>query len=484
MVEQGSQNHRVSGQDDSHSTRPPSHVLDVAGVALYGVFVLATALLAYFTPITGDDYQGLQVLHEHPGLASWVSYWYTQEYGRIPGIATYFFVVQHRLLFTVLVGLTLPAIAFLTLSCALGRRATLIRHDLIAVGFLTVALWFSLPIAADVNWRTAWPYQVLPSLLMLAFVFPYRRWLGRAESDIPAESGIGAPIGMALLGAIAASSHESVLVVLVVLAAGFVWLTSRRHALRSVPSHLWAGFIGLGIGAAGLLAAPGNSVRASGQGPGAAVPMTLGAHVAVSATYVAFTLFKWLLPAYPWLVCILIATFTLSSGRPEDLPEPRRLSPSWVWLAAACLADVPFLLFPQVTLEVGERTVIFSMLLLYVAAAALLLPESSVHVLDRLTPRVAVHVLFTALLLIAVADVGGNIRAVVTMNSQLSARSRIVAQERARGVRELALPPLTYQGTRAVMWGEPTADSHNWLNEAMASYYGVESVVTTSNPNP
>ena len=468
-------------QEDFGAPSRPPRALDIANVALYCAFVLGTMVLAYMTPLAGDDFRGLQVLREHPTVVSWVSYWYTQFFGRVPGIVLYYYLVQHRLLFAALVGLTLPATALLTLSLALGRMPTLRQHDLIATGFLTVALWFALPIAADVNWRSAWPFEVLPSLLMLAFAFPYRRWLANADSEAATKHSMGAALGMVILGALAAASHESVLVALVVLATGFVWLASRRHALRNLPLPLWAGLAGLVIGAIALLSAPGNRIRATSTGD---LALTFGGHMTASAVFVAYTLFKWLLPAYPWLLCILIAAFTVGPGQPGSLREPKQLSPSWVWLAAACFADLPFLVFPQVTQEVGERTVIFSMLLLFVAATALLVPESSVHVLDRLLPRAAVGVLFAAMLLIAVADVGGNIRAVRSMDSQLNARTRIVAEERARGMRELALPPLTYEGSRAVMWGEPTADPHDWFNEALASYYGVESVVVTSNPNP
>ena len=148
-------------------------------------------------------------------------------------------------------------------------------------------------------------------------------------------------------------------------------------------------------------------------------------------------------------------------------------------MLSAGLASLPFVLFPQVAQVVGERTVIFAMLFLFVAATALLVPESSIHVLDRL-PIVASTVVLSGLLLIAVGDVCLSIWTARAMDSELSARARIVAEQRVRGESDVALPPLEHSGSRTILWGEPTNNPHDWLNEALAAYYGVESIVTTS----
>ena len=243
MAEQGSNDRQVLGHSHPHPRQSLRRAVDIVTAGLFCTFIAATTLLAYLTPLIGDDYEGLRVLRNHPGLGSWVSFWYTQQYGRIPGIVMYYFVVQHKLLFTIMAGLTLPTIALLTLGVALGRRPTMTRRDLYAAGFLTVALWFSIPIGADINWRTGWPFAALPALLMLAVILPYRRWIGRSEPSAAPKRRVGATLGMLLLGALAADSHESVLVVLVALAAVFLWLALRQGAALAVPLHLWGGWL-------------------------------------------------------------------------------------------------------------------------------------------------------------------------------------------------------------------------------------------------
>ena len=473
------------GQQRLTAPRAWVRVVDLAAVALYCLLVLATMRLAYTLPLVGDDYDGLGVLRGHAHFAAWVWFYYAGEYGRLPGIAAYYLVVQHRFLFAVLAGLTLPLMAILVLGVALGRLPTTARRDLYATGFLTVALWFSLPIQWVVFWRTGWPYAALPSLLMLAFVWPYRLWLERPEPDAPTQPRIGAALGMLALGSLAADSHESVLAALTALAVGFVWYASMKHAVRKIPLRLWMGVAGLGVGAVTLLAAPGNRVRAIKTGN---LAMSLASHLSAIGVLLGRTFFVWVLPMYPWLAFIGLAAFTLTKGaRPPTSLAPRRIS--WVWLLAAVVTGVPFLVFPQVTEAGGARIVIYGALFLFVAATAFLAPESSVHVIDRL-PRLATTAVLAGLLVVTVADVGVNLRYAAVIDSELAARAQLVAQRKASGATSLLLPSLNVGGVgtttpvRAMLWVDLGPDPHNWVNEDVASYYGVDSVATTAAPAP
>lgn len=455
----------------------PTRSLDLVAIALYCAFVLATAVFAYLKPIAGDDFAALVVMRDRPGLASYVSYWYTHLFGRISSILASYFVIRYSLLFAVLAGLTLPTIAFLILRLALGRRPSGKRHDLLATGFLTVALWFSLPIRSDVYWRSGWPQYSLPAILMLLFLFPYRSWVdlvpvteARFRPQI-----FGAAIGMLLLGIAVGTSHEAIVGVVVLLAVGFILLAFRRRDHRTVPFHLWAGLAGLGTGALVLLASPGNASRvASNGGLSASV-----SHVAAAAKVAGMFLEIWVAPAYPWLVCVLLGGIILTHAQYEERSRFTGYSFGWVWLVAAAISTVPYFLFPQVA---DERVVFFTTVLLFVAATSTLIPESSEHVLDRL-PRVAATVVLAALLVIAVVEVCVGIRNAQGMRRDFAARERIVAEQRASRVSRLVIPPLEHQATsRAIRWEEPTLDPDWWFNRTLAAYYGVESVVSTSAP--
>lgn len=463
-----------SQKNDQPRMQSAARAFDVALGVSYCGFILATMLLAWMTPLLGDDYYGLMIVRGR-SFSQWLIFWYTQHYGRITGLVPGYFVLQNRVLFAILVGLTLPVLAFLLYSVALGRLATT-GHDLRAVAFLTVALWFALPIAADINWRSAWRDEALPAVLMLAAIFPYSSWVRRGAPAMRPRRRVTAALSMLLLVAAAADSHESVLVVLTVLAALFVYETLRNSTVRDIPEYLWWGLVGLTIGAFTLLAAPGNFVRAHEEG---GLHLSLGAHLHTSLALASQELLVWLMPAYPWLLCLLFASVVLNLEQPERSLRTQRFRAVSAWLVAAALANLPFLAFPQVAAAAGERTIIFTTLLLFVAATSLLAPESVTHVRDRL-PRVATTLILTLLVLMSVGDVLLNTWVARAMDDEIGIRAELVARQSARGVHQIALPPLAHHGSRAILWGEVTANPDDWLNIATARYYGVESVVTTT----
>lgn len=459
----------------SNPNRFLTRASDVALLVSCAGFVLGTTLLAWLTPLAGDDYYCLAILHGR-SLPQWIAFLYSQLFGRVTGMLTSYFIFQSRPLFAVLVGLTLPVLALLIYGVSSGH-APRTRNSLLVVVLLTVALWLSIPIGYDVNWRSGWSQEAFPAILMLAAIFPYSRWLRHPRATQSAAGmKVLAALAMLALAALAANSHESVLSVLVALAAIFVFLVLRERSIGQVPSHLWWGLVGGAVGMSVLLAAPGNLVRARGAGN---AYLTLGAHAHASLSFLVQTALVWLMPAYPWLVILLALAVAVSIAGPTKGADTRRAQAGWAWLFAAFVASSPFLAFPQVATEAGSRTVIFTMILMFVAATSLLTPESLGMSRTGL-PRVATTLVVTLLVLVALGDVLLGVWTARMMDAELRVRGQLVAVQTARGQREIALPPLRHSGSRAIPWGELTADSSSWLNEAIATYYGAESAVTTS----
>lgn len=444
-----------------------------ATAALLMAALLGLMVLSYHQPLSADDYAGAVGLRQHPALLDSIAHGYGAWSGRATAMGVGWFALKFRLAFAILNGLAFAGVVGLTFTIAVARRPVWRSRDLSLIALITLTYWFALPaIAETVMWRSGSAMYLWPTLLMLAMIEPYRRWLRDDRATLLWAGPLELAWTPALLifGVITGLSHELVVVALAGLGTALLVFVVRQRRLAQVPLHLWAGALGAAVGGVLLLLAPGNSVRSDAANTGA----SLLERLASLATYLLKVFGSYLPKLYPWLVCIALLAIPLS------LLARSRERGSWprywvVWSIAGLVTLAPFVREPAVALVAGQRTTIFVAVLFTIAALSLMGDVGPPRVLDRL-PAIAAYATTTILLVVMLAELGGSVQRASRISAEVKARESLVAAQLKAGRTDVVVPPLATKPYRTVYYLDLGPDPAYFVNEALATWYDAKTI--------
>lgn len=439
-------------------------------IALLGIATLGVMALSYLQPISADDYGNALRISQTHGFLDHVKSYYLTWTGRATGISIIRFGLGYRGPFAVANGLAFTALAYLTVLLGLGRRPRLSRRDVLLVAIVFAAYWFAVPaISETVFWVTGTATYLWSALLMVLFAAPYRLWL-ETHARPSALKRVLLGLGLVGLGAACGMTHELVVAALVLLLGVFGTRAWREGRLRGIPLDLWAGAVSLLVGAALMLASPGNGARAQS---GAAQGTLLGDLMAF-VTYVGKTFGSYLPHLYPWLLLLLMASVPI--GVLAAKTQPRlAIGACAAWVASGIATVVPFVLQPQIGLLAGARTNFYAAVLFTIGAVSLFAPDTCERVLDALPPRLTVAVV-GVLLCIVIVEIAGSMQVARSIDAQVREREALIAQSIAQGDRSIAVPPLAQKPYRTVYYVDVRTDANDWLNQGVARYYGLDAI--------
>ena len=165
-----------------------------------------------------------------------------------------FFCMVGKVFFDVANGLMYAALALLIYYCGTGSIQNLRGSMLL---WILVALWFCLPEFFQTSlWMTGSCNYLWMTVLQLAFLIPYVHKFWRR--DFRSDSSPVKIVGMTVFGILAGWSNESggaMIIMLTFFALIYFWRT------RQLERWMLAGFVGLFVGYALLMLAPGNFQR-------------------------------------------------------------------------------------------------------------------------------------------------------------------------------------------------------------------------------
>lgn len=342
-----------------------------------GAIILAFALT--FQPKVSDDWHVLWEYQKSAGAFDWIVTQYSRITGRVWIILLATFVLPNpsvEILYRSFIVVEIALLGALSWYCALGRGAWhKTRDNLQAMAIFGTLLWFALP---ERNETTAWMIgnfaYFVPALFGLAFIAWLERSAAGEHNDSQVERSRSSDILSFLLGFCAGVSHEQVVaasaayLALVILPFSRTFLLERRNTGPSV----WIGAIGLVMGAALLVSAPGNYARIAYV----ATP-TLFDVVERMALYVASAYFDIGTGAtgkYVWLGALVFTLlyFDRSADRRQIVAAFKRGA---FWLI---ISVVTLLAMAPVTNFISTRTTFFAIIFLYIGFAAMTFRSKSI----------------------------------------------------------------------------------------------------------
>lgn len=462
----------------SHDDRQ-LRVLDRLMVLLLLSLASALGFLALNRPWVSDDFYNAVVLRQHPGLWDYVSHWYSGWSGRFSASAFSWVAQQTRPGHGILTWIGLLLLVVMTFAVARARLPRTTRADLQVLSVLSVAYWYGLPaIQESVFWASGSTAYLWPAVFGLFFVYQYRRWdAGTASATPRGLRGVPGVAGMLLLGVWVGGFQEQVLVACILLLALLGVRIVRSHQIARVPARLCAGALGLLAGGAMSLGAPGNGVRLD------AVPDAgLWETVVGALKFVVHLTVEWLPPLVPWLLCLLLLAVPIVRSRTDQggrvVSDGSVRSDWWVWLLLGLATITPFLVRPFFG---AERTSLFIAVFLAVAALSLGNGEQK-SLIDRLPASTAVAVM-CVVLFVTTASVGLSGWQAYTLTRGQKERAGLVVQAKREGVLDVVVPAITDETPRrGVIWGDGSPDAGFYVNQLMASYYGVNTITVTDTP--
>ena len=305
-------------------------------------------------------------------------------------------------------------------------------------------------------WLTGSVNYMWTSLAALAFLLPYAVGVGKLRPP-------AAALIMPLAGLLAGWSGENACLGAM---AGLALLLLRKYALNRERFELWTltGALGFLAGAAALLFAPAQGVRVSGTGGMASLGEMLRRVLPVSVHALEYL---WL-PLALGALC-LIASVLQSRGR-GFMYWLRRWSDTLCWAGAAVVSAYCMCAAPYFPLRAWCAAGVFGITAVLSAYAKIERPE---RLARRLAAAAACAALAACCAMYAMGygDIAATAAAAeardAAIRAQIEAGQTFVSAQNVRGSsRYNAFPPE----------GDLTGDPSNWQNQALAMYYGVESV--------
>lgn len=366
-----------------------------------------------------------------------------------------FLMPQSRAAFNVCNTLVFMALGFAVYFAAYGSFRRFRPLSLFAVYAL---IWLTLPgFGQSCLWLTGSVNYMWTTFAALCFLLPYR-----SDSD-----GTGHRwarlAGMPVLGLLAGWSGENACLAA---AVGLVLLLIRRRLL-SKPFRLWmlTGALGYVIGAAALLLAPAQRVRADGMGGLGGLSTWIGR---IPSVTIHAAEYLWL-PLLLGLV-LLIVSIVQSRGK-GFMHWLRKYSNAICWLGAVvvsayCMCAAPY--FP-----------LRAWCCAGVLAAATVMSAYAETALPRRLPRTAAGAICAAVCAVCAVTFGLGAADILDTRAEVRSRDAAILAQKAEGKTDVYAQSVSgssrYNCFAAE--GDLVDDPDSWQNGALALYYDVEHVI-------
>jgi hypothetical protein len=338
------------------------------------LFILGAVILAFgFTlqPKISDDLYLLWGFQNSSDTVGWLIKEYKEVTGRIWVILLTTFVSPHPFpenIYRAFIVVEIALLGALAWYCARGRDAWhRTVHNVQAMTIFATLLWFALPARNEtVAWLIGNFAYFVPALFGLAFI----AWLEHSMVTPGGESNVSrhlaSDILSFLLGICAGVSHEQVVAACVTYLALVIFPVSRRLLLErpDVGRRVWIGAVGLMIGAAVLVSAPGNYVRTT-----YVVAPGLNELVERMVLYLSGAYFDMGTDTTGksiWLgALVFVLLFFNRNASKREIAEGLKRGVFWCLISVATL-----LAMAPATNFISTRTTLFAVIFLYVGVAA------------------------------------------------------------------------------------------------------------------
>ncbi len=430
------------------------------------ILVMILIALCLTQPPMAEDYGDAKLVREHGSFVSYMVYLYNNWTGRL--MATPFMYLNSLNGLYPLVGLAngfaLLAAAYLMVALGLGRKPEIWRNDRFFFILSLFVLCLVTKVSESVFWHPGGAVYVWPFLSMLAFLYVFL-YLKR-------KTVLGG-ILLIVLGFVAGSSQEQVAVASLAFIAFYLLFLCRREDYKADGWRV-AALITLLIGAAVLIAAPGNHVRMgvdnqTRSGVGWLVWTGLEHYVFSAQSHVfALIVILGLAASYlSWLKDGSTQKSILAQYRGQKMQFIL-----WCILAAAALS--PFVL----TGFMLGRTTFMIWGFLTIALISLFNKEvTGSHF------RYFANALSVGLLLVLLPLMGLGMRFRMKICSQLAVRDQIIQSQKQQGNLNVTVPALKTDSlwSAYTFINDITDDKSDWRNKWVALYHDLESIRTTQN---
>ena len=366
-----------------------------------------------------------------------------------------FLIPQSRALFNVCNTLVFMALGFAVYFAAYGTFRRFRPLSLFAVYAL---VWLTLPgFGQSCLWLTGSINYMWTAFAALCFLLPYR-----SDSDGASRKWLRV-IGMPLLGLLAGWSGENACIAA---AVGLVLLLVRRAILRR-PFRLWmlTGALGYLAGAAALLLAPAQQVRAEGMGGLGGLSTWISRIPSVTLHALEYL---WL----PLLLGVVLLIVSIVQARGKGFMYwLRKYSAAICWLCAAVVSAYCMCAAPYFPLRAWCAAGVFAAVTVLSVFAEMKMPE-------RLAKPLALAACAAALAACAACYISGAADILET-RAEVVAREDCVAEQKAAGAEEVFAPSVAGSSRYNCFApeGDLVEDPDSWQNGAMALYFGVERVI-------
>lgn len=366
-----------------------------------------------------------------------------------------FLIPQSRALFNVCNTLVFMALGFAVYFAAYGTFRRFRPLSLFAVYAL---VWLTLPgFGQSCLWLTGSVNYMWTAFAALCFLLPYR-----SDSDGASRKWLRV-IGMPFLGLPAGWSGENACIAA---AVGLVLLLVRRAILRR-PFRLWmlTGALGYLAGAAALLLAPAQQVRAEGMGGLGGLSTWISRIPSVTMHALEYLWLPLLLG-----VVLLIVSIVQTRGK-GFMYWLRKYSAAICWLCAAvvsayCMCAAPY--FP-----------LRAWCCAGVLAAATVLSVFAEMEKPQSVPRALPAVVTAAVCLACAATYCMGAADILATRADVRARDASILEQKSAGATDVYAESVSGSSRYNCFdpEGDLVDDPDSWQNGALALYYDVEHVI-------
>ena len=400
-------------------------------------------------PLMADDWYLAWFLADYGSVTSFVTGMYFRWGGRVLTWALAGMALSSETATYIFKLLTVPCFALLS-GCvnylakgSIPRLGSLESYRLLLV---TALLWLALPVPNEtmiqISGATAYLWPVTSGVFMLCLL---RRTLDQTYAGgMGASSSWVVRFGWLGMGIVVGTGNEQLVAVMTILITGWGWMLWRDGCLRSLPLQAWWGIAGLLIGAAILVAAPGNYARLDAQaGTSGALSTLFRFTLYLGGAY--FGLGTGDLGRALWLgICIIVLTGAVAQpGRPRI--------EAGIWLAASFTALAAML--PLVNFASPRTT--FLPIICLVVAALTLFPQKDQTGLPA--SRTSAFLLVAVWMLVAIDGFVGW-TANRSLSAEMAARLTIIQAASASGQKSVAVPYLATVPSRLTFLSTPEHD--------------------------
>lgn len=320
--------------------------------------------------------------------------------------------------------------------------------------FLTLGLFVLTPkFGQSFLWMTGSANYLYGMLILLACFIPFRRWAeGKTESR-----GFGFALLCLVLGLLGGWTNENTSCALI--AAAFCFMLWSLIRDGRVPVWMIAFFVGAVAGLLIMILAPGEQSRLDLSG-GFSLSQAFSRVPDVTAKAVRY------FGALAVLVAVLIVLFFARGGK----QRAERLILPAIYVFAALISAYAMIASPQFPARVWSGSVIFAL----IGAAALF----DAVFRDVKAPGAA-SVVCCALSLVLIV-LSSNIPALRDTADRTRRRDESARAQIEAGADTLYLPGISCGDSPLdcyELWDDIVDDPQNWMNGALADYYGAEAVI-------